>query len=721
MSARVFADERVALDRDEHGVIHVRADDEAGLLRGLGYAHAYDRGLQLLFTRILGQGRAAELLDATLVSVDRFFRRMNWRGGVDDDSRALSPRARLLCDAYVEGINLALARSVPWELRLLRHSPAAWRIEDSILIARMTGYLTLAQSQGEIERLIVQMVQAGVSDAQLEALFPGQLGGLDRALLQQVRLEERIVPEAVRFLTGAPRMMASNNWVVSGARTACGRPILANDPHLEVNRLPAVWYEVALETPRRWAVSATMPGLPGLLLARTSDLAWGATYTFADAIDSWVEHVKEGRVRRGEDWVPLHCRTELIAKKGGGAEEVVFWQTDEHGVIDGDATREGFLLSTRWAGARSGARSLEASLAMWDARSVDEGMRQLGALEASFNWVLADTQGKIGYQMSGLVPIRRAGWSGLIPVPGWDPDNDWRGFHAVEDLPRSIDPASGFIVTANDDLNHLGKAKPINADMGPYRAQRITELLIERPKVSTEDMKRIQMDVRSKQAECFLEILRPLLPDTPDSQALREWNLEYSADSLGAEVFERFYAELFRSVFGGVLGAEVVGFLAEQTGIFTDFYASFDRVLLAPTSPWFGELAREQVYAGAIARALTGTPRAWGERRRIVLKHLLLGEKLPRAIGFDRGPVTLIGGRATPHQGQIYRAAGRTTTFAPSFRMITDLGERGWQSCLAGGPTDRRFSRWYASEIEAWLQGRYKTVRPFSDRGSVDI
>src|SRR5687767_13658618 len=118
MSARVYADEKVALDRDEHGVIHVRADDDASLFRGLGYAHAHDRGLQCLFMRILGQGRAAEILDASLVEVDRFFRKMNWRGGLDAESAKLSQAARIVAASYVEGINLALARSIPWEMRL---------------------------------------------------------------------------------------------------------------------------------------------------------------------------------------------------------------------------------------------------------------------------------------------------------------------------------------------------------------------------------------------------------------------------------------------------------------------------------------------------------------------------------------------------------------------------------------------------------------------------
>jgi penicillin amidase len=285
----------------------------------------------------------------------------------------------------------------------------------------------------------------------------------------------------------------------------------------------------------------------------------------------------------------------------------------------------------------------------------------------------------------------------------------------MEDLPRTYDPERGFIVTANDDLNHLGKVHPINADMGPYRAERITEMIAAKSKISAEDMKPIQLDVRSKQAERFLPIIKPLLPDNPDGRALREWDLRYDPDSRGADAFERFYRELFRTVFGAQLGRDAIGFLENETGIFTDFYSAFDRILLSERSIWFGDQTREQLFERAISRALTATPRRWGERRKIVQRHLLFGEKLPLALGFDRGPIELAGGRATPRQGQIYRSAGRLTTFAPAFRFIADFAVRGWESCLAGGPSDRRFSRWYASEMEAWLEGRYKRIEPFKD------
>jgi penicillin amidase len=205
-------------------------------------------------------------------------------------------------------VNARLAKKAPWELRLVGVRPEPWTIEDSLLLARMTGFLTLAQSQGEVERLFVEMVQAGVPDAHLEALFPGSTAGLDRSMVEKVCLGERIVPDVVKWASAAPRMMASNNWSISGAHTKSGAAMLANDPHLETNRLPNVWVEQSFRWPEGFAILVTMPGLPAPLVGRNAHLSWGATYTFMDAIDSRIEHCRDGKYRRGESWVDFERR-----------------------------------------------------------------------------------------------------------------------------------------------------------------------------------------------------------------------------------------------------------------------------------------------------------------------------------------------------------------------------------------------------------------------------
>ncbi len=719
----------VALSRDGHGVVHVDVgdDDLAKVCWGMGYSHALDRGLQMLIMRILGQGRASELLDGSdeMFGVDCFFRRMGLNQDADGQIERLDPASRELVDAYCRGVNARWARRLPWELKLVGYKLEPWRPEDSVLLSRMVGYVTLAQSQAEMERLFVEMVQAGVDDARLRALFPNITEAWDRELLSKVKLGERVVPEAIRWLGGAPRAMASNNWVVSGARTRSGKPMLANDPHLEVNRLPAVWYELVARWGGGYAITGTMPGLPAPLLGRTESLAWGATYTFMDGVDSWVEECRGGKRRVGDEWKPFRKREETILRKGGAPARITIYE-NEHGVLDGDPHVDGFYLATRWAPARSGAASLQAAANIWRARTVKEGMASLGRIETSWNWVLADRDGHIGYQMSGLLPRRRNGVSGFVPLPGWDPENDWRGFVATEELPRAFDPEEGFIVTANDDLNHLGLADPINLPMGDYRARRIAELLEHETAMSSADHARIQADVYSIQARELMAVLRPILEEeslreTPEARLLLGWDLCYYSESKGATLFERFYRQLLLTVFGaGGLGEDVVDYLLSGTGIFSDFYDNFDRILLNESSPWYGDSSASgqgdvRDRAGlfrAVFEAARGEPvLPWGQVNQVTMNNIFFGGKLPRFFGFDRGPIPLKGGRATPHQGQVYRSGDRDTSFAPSYRLIVDLADDEAQTSLPGGPSDRRFSKWYCSELEDWLAGRYKRLR----------
>ena len=704
--------------RDEHGVPHVRGTTDVDLYRGLGFCHARDRGLQMLLGRILGQGRASELLEssAEMLALDTFFRRLHPAAGAGAEIERLGAQARVLLDAYCDGANRAFDGRAPWELRLLGYRLEPWRSEDSILLSRLMGYVNLAQSQAEMERLLLEMVQAGVPPGHLAELFPTVPADADWELLRRIELGGRLVPEALRWAAALPRALASNNWALSGRRTRSGRAMLASDPHLEVNRLPAVWSEIVLERGERYCMAATIPGIPGVAIGRTNDLAWGPTYSFMDAVDSWMEDCRDGCYRRlvgGVDrWLPFEVRTETVTRKGKDEVLLRFFE-NEHGVLDGDPTVPGLYLTTRWAsGTGTGAGSLEALAGLLQAPDVEAGMALLGAVETAWNFVLADRHGGIGYQMSGRMPRRRPGWNGLLPAAGWDPENDWQGFVPAAELPRTVDPASGFVVTANDDLNHLGRARPINLPMGSYRAERIAALLATRDDWDVASVAALQLDVVSPQAECFMAVLRPLLPDTRHGAILRDWDHRYEPASRGACLFECFYRALVRDVFGRVCGTTVVDFIQGETAIVADFYANFDAVLLRAESVWYGDEGRDAAFRRIAAEALVGPLETWGERQRVHIRHLLLGGRVPSWVGFDGGPIALPGGRATIRQGQVYRSGGRETTFAPSVRLVTDFAEPAAHTSLAGGPSDRRFSRWYRSGLDAWLAGRLKTLRP---------
>jgi penicillin amidase len=154
------------IHRDRRGVAHVEGKDLADVFMGMGYAHGKDRALQMLLMRILGRGQGSELLEASeeMLGIDIFFRKMNWTGHMTQEMEILTPEAKNICGAYCQGVNLALSEGIPWEFKLIGYKPDPWSMDDIFLFSRMMGYLTLAQSQGDMERLFVEMVQAGVSE-----------------------------------------------------------------------------------------------------------------------------------------------------------------------------------------------------------------------------------------------------------------------------------------------------------------------------------------------------------------------------------------------------------------------------------------------------------------------------------------------------------------------------------------------------------------------------
>ncbi|GAB4430708.1 MAG: penicillin acylase family protein [Turneriella sp.] len=697
----------------EYGIPHLEARDPADLFHQIGVAQATQRSIQMLLMRILGQGRASELLDSsdTMLAIDKFFRRMNWTHGLEVEVSKLSGAELALLKAYCDGVNSVWLKKLPWEAKLLglKHEP--WQPEHSILIARMMGYLTLSQSQAEVEKFFIELVQAGADKARLEELFPGLLEHADFSLIKEIDLEQRITPPEYLWQVGLPRMMASNNWVIAGSRTQSKKPILSNDPHLEGNRLPNVWHEFTWRCGDRSGAGAGVPGLPGMMVGRNDSLAWGATYTFMDSVDSWIEKCRDGKfLDHDKKWKPFTLRREVIRRKKKPNAEVIFYE-NHRGTLEGvpTAKEERLLISTAWSGARAGAASLRGALAMQFARTAKEAMAHLGNLEVSFSWVIADNAGNIAYQMSGLMPKRRHGWKGFVPVPAWKKNFDWQGFVKPTELPRRYNPKEGFIVTANNDLNAWGKQKPINMPMGNYRARRIAQVLGASKKHTVTDVQKLHYDTHSLQAEEFMKILRPLLGNSPAEQALAAWDLKYTPESLGAGIFEAWYRALYSEVFGAK-GKDAAEFMWKEGGIFIDFYQNFDRILLAKKSVWFNARTREGIFLAALERIRDAKPKPWGETNRFVLRHVLFGGKLPRFLGFDYGPIAIRGGRATVHQGQIYRSAGRDTSFVPSFRFVTDFSERALHSNMLGGADDRRFGKFYRSEVENWLNGVYKKL-----------
>ena len=707
----------IQIRRNAHGIPEISAPSTADLMRGLGWVHANDRQLQTLLTRMLLQGRAAELLkaDESLIALDTYMRRMNFLPDPQRQLDRLEPGTRSAMNAYVRGFNDWMAENSPvFEFKLLGYRrPEPYLVTDCLLLGKAFGFLGLADIQANMEKLLVEMVQHGLSEAKLRELFPYLTDPIDRALLARVTLAPPLVPQAVEWLNRLPRFKASNNWAISGRHSRSGFPILCGDAHQAVNRLPNVWQEVVLRLPGNTLVGASIPGVPGLIMGRNRHLAWSATHAFMDMLDYRIEHCREGHYYRQAGWKPFAVRQEAIKIKNQPTRHISVYE-NEYGLLEGDPHRQGHYLVLAWSGACGcGARDFDALIQVMAARHVETAMALFRQMEAlAMNWVLADTHGNIGYQMSGRHFRRPPGISGLLPVPAWDaPVAGW-GFNDPDDLPQVFNPPEGIIATANQDLNYLGRSHPINLAMGAYRADRITQLLESGSELDTAYMKDMHYDLYSLQAERLMAIILPLLPDTANGRLLKKWDLRYSPDSVGATLFESVYRAIIDVVFGDHgLGRDGVNRIFTETGLFNDYYGNLDRILAMPSSAWFEGQSRETLFKQGIEAGLTAEAAPYGQTRSITLAHLLFGRRLPRFLGFDFGPIALPGSRATIVQGQTFSHGGRLTTVGPTYRFIADLAGDEIHTNLAGGPSDRRFSEWYLSDLENWYEGNYKVLK----------
>lgn len=710
--------------RTEDGVAELWADDDDGLACALGAAHATDRMVQMVMARIVGQGRIAECLADTdgTFAIDLVMRQMGFARSASVEAARLDADTLRFAAAYAAGVNHVLATSRrPFELVLARHTPDPWTPADTLLTIKLMSWLGLAQSQQDVEKLVIQAIHDGAPIDDLALLFSPLLDDLDQdtaAGLRSLAYLEPMLPTGVRLHPGTPTVAASNNWAVAGSRTRSGHPLQCNDPHLECNRLPAIWYEAVMHTPDDDRVGVTMPGVPGLVMGRTRSLSLGFTYGFMDMVDFFLEECRGGGCRRDDGFQPLDVRRESVRRKRHPDAEITIRENDL-GVLEADPMdpelADGLYLTRAWSGHRDGAAaSLAAIRQLPHARTVAEAQRVVREVSISCNWILADRDGAIGSQQSGLLPDRRCG--GVAPLPAWKTENHWRGLVSADRLHCELDPEHGVLVTANNEINPPGGPTAVNLPMGSYRHDRIRALLEARSDHTVDSMKAIQLDLTSLQAEALMAIWRPLLPDSLAGRLLGRWDLRYDVGSRGATLFERTYHEVVRRVCGERLfGTDGWRAVVEDSAVFADYFHLFDRVLLTEDHPWWGDEGREAILRRILDEVLGRLdPYAvmpWGRRRRVTMTNIFFDGRLPRFFGFDHGPVELPGGRATVVQGGLFTAHGRLTTFAPSWRFVTDLGSDTVFTVLSGGPSGRRFSRWYTTDVPRWLRGEYKAIR----------
>lgn len=710
---------KVELYRDDAGVPHITADCLESAWYGLGFAHATDRATQLLFSYSVACGYGAGDIAATpeLVETDSFFRRIGLYRGVEQEAAQLSDDVRQQIESYCAGVNEGLqGRGRTWPMWATNYQPRAWTVESVIMVGNLLALGGLAVSQMRNERLLIELIHAGVDEDALKELFSPRLDGVDFEPIRRIRMSNALSDEALELLTDLPRLAGSNAWAVTPEHSATGAAILAADPHLEINRLPAIWYEAALAWgDGHYALGATLPGCPLFAIARTDRLAWGVTYMRGDTVDYFIEDCRQTenrwQYRRGERWLDFEVRREVIDRKGEVPLELSVLENAQ-GTLDSMPDRDGYYLSVAWTGSHPGyGQAMSAWVEMLSADNVDDGVQVAAScVQPTLSWVFADRDGRVAKQGCGRFPERGDGQLGLAPLPAWDERNHWQGWLTPDALPRVVDPPSGIVVTANEEQNDLGYWL-VTQPAGDYRKVRIERMLAELDEMTIEDMQRIQYDVYSVHAERILDALLPLTPDGELKQRLSDWDRRFDVDSKEATLFMRFYQQVIVEILGAAkkgIGWRRMVYVCTRAGYSLMVLTAADRLLEKETSLWWAYRDKAELVARAAARVDLKCP-PWSEVNFFHFTDRFFGDhRVGRLLGYSTRKYPMPGYHATPFQGHVLNTATRESTFAPSYHFVTSFHEQGAWTNLPGGPSENRFSGYYKSDLPRWTTGEYK-------------
>ncbi len=773
---------RVEVRRDEMGVPHIYASTTADLFMAQGYIHAQDRFWQMDFWRHIGAGRLAEMFGESQVETDAFLRTLGWERVAEEEVAGADPETSAIMQAYSAGVNAYLAdhqgAALSLEYAILRlmnpvYAPEAWTPVNSLTWAKVMSWDLGGNMSEEVERAVLLPI---IGEDRLQDLFPPYpedhpvivpsadpdqaSAGASRAapLAIEPTTLKRLASRATALdalIGGGPSGIGSNNWVISGERTTSGSPLLANDMHLGI-QMPSIWYEIGLhcqpvgpECPYQ-VMGFSFAGVPGVIVGHNDQIAWGVTNVDPDVQDLFIERINPEDPNQylvNDQWVDMAIRQETI-RVAGGEPVTITVRSTRHGPVVSDvdddieamAQAEGeegrpLAVSLRWT-ALEPTRILRAVLGLDRAKNWEEFRSALENWDVpSQNFVYADTEGNIGYQTPGRIPIRAQG-DGTSPVPGWTDDFEWTGFIPFDELPRSYNPSRGFIVTANNAV--IGPDYPYllaaSWDYG-YRAQRIQDLIESGGKLSPADLRQIHGDNYNAMGPVLVPLLQSLdlTPeesggsDTSDDLRqyvllLSSWDFQDDMDSAPSALFNAFWRHLVVRTFADDLPT---GWLPDDSRGF----AVVSRLVDAPHSPWWDDRGtpapedRDTIFRLALGDAVAELKGAlgkepsnwaWGDLHTATFKNQTLGESgiPPIEALFNRGPFRVGGGTSIINATGWDPEAGYEVQWLPSERMIVDLAD--FDASLWIHPTGQSghaFHPHYIDMADLWRLIQYRPMR----------
>ncbi|HET7236054.1 MAG TPA: penicillin acylase family protein [Actinomycetota bacterium] len=715
--------EPVEVLRDRWGIPYLTATSQGDLWFAQGFVQASERLFQIDLALRAGTGRLSELFGELTLPADRFARTIGWNRIGEREARRWNEDSRAMVGAFVSGARAFVAQmpAPPLEYALLAAVPDL--PEDLGPWASVFAYVGWGLSGNWDAELLRLRLRERYGDRLAEMLLPPL--ATDPPALAAGSL-------AGRLLDGIPRSrgQGSNSWVVAGTRTASGKPLLANDPHLLVGQ-PASWFEVHLRAPGYEARGVAFPFAPGIVIGTTAHHAWGITNVTGDVQDLYVERLSRDGLSAEFDgaWEPLTVRRERIDVRGADAVAIEVRETRHGPLLDAvplGVAGDSFApleetVALRWTGADA---LLEPSalLDLVRAGSFEEFRQALRGLDCpGQNVVYADVDGTIGYQCSGRYPLRRAG-DGSAPVPGWTSDHEWEGWLPFEDLPWAKDPSLGFLVTANNRIHDADYPHLIGLDFHTrFRAERVAELLEEHAGIGVADAVRMQVDTVSLPAR---RLLPRLLQATAATDAaaealarLRDWDGDLRADSPEAAVYQTWIGTIAALVLDAEGDPET---FAAYFAWREPFACAALPLLLEQDPPgggsWNDLLGRALEEAvGSLRADLGDDPRAWrwGALHRVRFAHPLARLPIVDEL-FVAAEHELGGDEQTVLQAGVDTRLGFEAVVIPSWRVVVDLADLDRSvGVLTTGQSGNPVSPHWSDQAERWATGQTRPC-PFS-------
>ncbi len=757
----------VTVDRDNWGVPHIRAASLEDAVESQGYVMAQDRLWQMDLLRRASRGQLSEIVGPLALKSDRQFRTFGFSRAAERDFAAMDKESQTLMDAYARGVNLFIEEhqnNLPLEFTLLKYKPQPWQATDSLVIA---GYMyqTLTDTwERELDRAKVEeRVGAERSkdlfaiDAPMDHFVIGDPDvpndgsqasrvdpddddddddmPTDTVLKAEQRSAGRVqTPEASADITSAlwPSIegylektqseirqgLGSNNWVVSGAHTATGKPILANDTHLELS-LPPIWYEIHLSTPNYDAQGFTLPGAPLIVIGHNDRIAWGFTNNGADVQDLYIEKFNPAapdEYQVNGKWIKAQSFDEAIPVKGKADEHLKVVVT-RHGPIVYSESDKAYAL--RWTALEPGGL---ANTYSWLSRA--HNWREFREIMKTVwgpgqNAVYADVDGNIGYIMAARVPIRKKG-HGEIPVPGDTDDYEWTGYIPFDQLPQALNPDSGLIVTANARI--VGpNYKPYLTDRWeePYRTARIYDLLHDKTDLRPIDMLKVETDTYSFPhaflADQLSAAAKKVQPKDPRAQKLveqsKDWNGIADADSPLVSFLEMARRASLQLILEPYLGKDTNLYEWRSTVFLQKILTNRPARWLPPAYKDYDELlavAADRAVSMLAEQEKSERVEDWPWK---ALDSLDMLHPIGRE-GFLKRLLSISG---KPQSGTRFSVRAATNRHGPSMRFIANLAN--WDDSILlipAGESGQVGSSHYTDQFSYWYEGK-PIVTPFSD------